>query len=50
MTAGTTGRLTIEVALGPANPYQQQFTPAHDSPATSVYEAEVTFEPALSHS
>lgn len=50
VTAGTTGRLSIEVALGPANPYQQQFTPTHDSPATSVYEAEVTFEPAPSHS
>ena len=44
--ADRSGRLTIDVPLGPANPVQQQFLPTHESPATSVYKTTVTIEPA----
>jgi S-formylglutathione hydrolase FrmB len=46
MFADRTGRLTIDVSLGPVNPLQQQFTPTHESPATAVYSAAVSIRRA----
>ena len=40
------GRLALNVALGAPNLLQQQFTPTHESPATSVYSTTVTISPA----
>ena len=39
------GRLEIVVDLGPPNLVQQQFTPTHESPATTVHRREIVIEP-----
>ena len=46
LVADRTGRLTIDVPLGPANPLQQQFTPTLESRATTVHVATVTIAPS----
>lgn len=39
------GRLLIVVPLGPPNLAQQQFTPAHESPLTTVHRRQVVIDP-----
>ena len=41
LRADGAGRLRVEVDLGPPNPMQQRFTPAHDSPGTAVHSISV---------
>jgi S-formylglutathione hydrolase FrmB len=42
LTAGDGGRLRIDIPLGPGNPVQQQFTPDHRSPLTTVHTATIS--------
>lgn len=45
--ADRSGRLTLDVPLGAANPLQQMFLPTHESPLMSVHETRVEIARAM---
>ena len=44
MVSDPSGRLEVDVPLGPSNLAQQQFTPTHESPATAIHRRTVVVD------